>query len=226
MELLRIEIPKFAKEVTVSQARRANYYHLGEKIPKKYDNEDYGYIVKGKYRILANVKQKPPVLVIKNPNTAGTPRKETISGNDIWNTMRVGNYTEIIKLSVQKYFWDVIKHFELDTLDLHDKFPLRVHLIFHTYKEPQDVDNLDLIYRKAFLDAIQDRPEHMVYDIGPRLIRKDDAKTVKSLYTDHHDCMPDEEKLIITISLCDNKVIDYNNLPIWKINIMEMNLKK
>jgi hypothetical protein len=164
--------------------------------------------------------------VIKNPNTVGKPREEIIAGNSVWDTARIGNYTEIIKLSVQNYFWQVIKHFNLDKTDvLRGKVPLRVHLHFHTFKEPQDIDNLDLIYRKAFLDTIQDRPDYMIYDVGPRLIESDGPKIIKSVYTDHHDCMPDEEKLIITISLCNNNVIDYDNLPIWKINLKELNLK-
>jgi hypothetical protein len=223
MELLKITIPKFARTVTVSQARRANYYHQGEKIPKKYQGDDFAWRIHRKKMVLFNVKTNSPV--VKNPNTAGTPRDEVIAGNSVWDTTRIGNYTELIKLSVQKYFWDVITHFGLDKTDLRGKVPLRIHLEFYTYKEAQDVDNLDLIYRKAFIDAIQDRPEHMVYDVGPRLIANDNAKTIKSIYTDHHDCMPDEEKLVITISLCDNTVINYDEI-IWKINLTQLDLKK
>jgi hypothetical protein len=221
--LLQITIPKFAKSVTVSKARRANYYHQGEKIPKKYNNNNYAFVLRGKNRILCDIRPDVAVPVIKNPKTAGTPRVENISGNSVWDTMRVGNYMEIIKLSVQNYFWEVIKHFELNKIEtLRTNAPLRVHFEFYTHKEEQDIDNLDLIYRKAFLDAITDRPEHMVYDVGERLIPTDGPKMIKSIYTDHYDCELDDEKLIITISKCDNTVINYENFIITNLNINDI----
>jgi hypothetical protein len=218
MKEIKIVIPNFAREIKVSNNRRASYYKEGEKIPKKYQNKFYTFLpYKGKM-ILFDNKTKCPV--IKNPNTAGTPKFTTIAGNDLWNTHRVGNYIEKIKLSLQIYFWDVIKHFKLENLNIESYLPMRITFDFYTYKETQDLDNLALFYQKSFADAIQDK----VYPEEKRWIKKDDVKTIKSYVINHHDVESKEkEQLIITITKVENcNVIDYTT-NVLQLNTDEIN---
>jgi len=211
--MIVIEIPRFAKEIQISKARKAKFYYQGEKIPKKYQNKFYTFLPrKGKMVLIDNSTKQP---VIKNPNAAGTPSYTTIAGNDIWNTNRVGVYTEQIKLSLQNWFWEIIKYYKLDKLDVTELLPLHITFDFYTYKEKQDLDNLKLFYEKAFIDAIQDS----TYANETRWLRNDSTKQIKALYTNHHDCKnKEEEKLVITITKSNNTVIQYDEL-IEKLNI-------
>lgn len=225
MKEIKIEIPNFARDIQVSNSRRAKYYEEGEKIPKKYQNNSYEFTkVKSSSKktriVLFNKKTNEPV--IKNPNTAGTPKFTTIAGNDLWNTHRVGNYIEKIKLSLQVYFWEIIKHFKLENEDLTELIPIRIKFDFYTHKETQDLDNLSLFYQKAFADAIQNK----VYPKEKRWLDNDDLKNIKSYYVNHHDVKSKkEEKLIITISKADGcNVIDYEK-EVLQININELNGK-
>lgn len=214
-EIIRIEIPNFARQVKVSNARKARHYKFGENIPERFEKA-IGSVytwkeVKGK-TLLARVDNGE--LVVKNPKTAGTPRYEQIAGNSIWDTGRNGDYMEMIKLSVQKYMWDVIQHFKHDSLVIKDELlPLRVTMDFHTYMEPQDFDGLKLFYEKCFLDAIKDqytwkeKPRRL---LETRWVREDNTKIIKSLHMEHHDCFKGEDKLVITVtSGIPNKVINY-----------------
>lgn len=207
-----IEIPNFAREITLSNKRRASYYKKGEKIPKKYqDADEEGGIIYPKNRYYwqkGRLYQKSDYTpVLKNPNSVGTPKTTTIAGNDLWNTHRIGNYTELIKITLQEWLWEVICHYNLQSVDITDLLPMRVHLDFHTYKEPQDLDNLDLFYRKAFADAIQDNK----HKNETRWLRNDNTRNIKSFVTDHNDVKnKSEEKLIITITKAPVVFIDYN----------------
>jgi len=211
---MKIEIPNFARDICVSKARRAKFYKHGDKIPKKYQTKSYNFIpYRGKMVLVETSTNQP---VIKNPTQAGTPSFVTIAGNDVWDTHRRGDYVEKIKLSIQVYFWEIIKHFKLDKEDLESLIPIRITFDFYTCKETQDLDNLELLYKKAFIDAIQDKK----YPVEEkRLIRNDTTKWIKSLYTNHHDVKTkDNEKLVITLTKCDNIVIDYAN-DITTLNI-------
>lgn len=202
--MIVIEIPKFAKEIQISKARRAKFYYQGEKIPKKYQTKFYTFLpYKGKMVLIDNSTKQP---VIKNPNAAGKPSYTTIAGNDIWNTHRVGAYTEQIKLSLQNWFWQVIKYYKLDKVDVTELLPLHITFDFYTYKEKQDLDNLKLFYEKAFIDAIQDSD----YANEARWLRNDSTKQIKALHTNHYDVVNrEDEKLVITLQKSNNTVVDY-----------------
>lgn len=217
--LITITIPKFAREIKVTNARRAKYYHESENIPKKYQNSDYNWLLHKGKTVLCNLITKEPV--IKNPTTAGTPRFETINGNDLWSGAKRDDYKDIFKASIQVWFWECIKLLNLEKTNLNESlYPLQIELIFYTYKEEQDLDNLDLWYRKCFLDAIQDvytfkeTPRKL---IETRFIRNDNTKIVKSIHSDHHDCKFGEDKLVIKINTCNNTVIDYNKEDFIKL---------
>lgn len=196
-----IQIPNFAREITLNNKRNASYYKKGDKIPKKYSMDKHTFDAKGRLIDLAN-----GTLVLKNPNSVGTPKTTTIAGNDLWNTHRIGNYTELIKITLQEWLWGIICHYSLQQVDLIGLLPMRVHLDFYTYKEPQDLDNLDLFYRKAFADAIQDNK----YKNETRWLRNDNTRNIKSFLTDHNDVKnKSEEKLVITITKAPVVFIDY-----------------
>lgn len=217
--LITITIPKFAREIKVTNARRAKYYKSGEDIPKKYQTPDYNWLLyKGKL-VWCNLITKEPV--IKNPNAAGTPKFETINGNDLWSGAKRDDYKDIFKASIQVWFWECIKLLNLEKTNIDESlYPLQIVLNFHTYKENQDLDNLDTWFRKCFLDAIQDvytfkeTPKKL---IETRFIRNDNTKIIKSIHSEHHDCRFGEDALIIEINRCYNKVIDYNKEDFIKL---------
>lgn len=198
---ITISIPNFAREITLSNKRRASYYKKGDKLPKKYST--FTHTFDKKERLINVVTGE---LVIKNPDSVGTPKTTTIAGNDLWNTHRIGNYTELIKISLQEWLWQVICHYKLQTVDLTELLPMRVKLDFHTYKESQDLDNLDLFYRKAFADAIQDNK----FNNETRWLRNDNTRHIKSFVTNHHDVSnKSEEMLVITITKAPVRFINY-----------------
>jgi len=216
--LIQFTIPNFARRVQTSAAQRPKFYKEGDKYPKVKYSEDKGYkFVKfpnKRYAILVDKNNNP---VIKNPNEVGTPKFSDIRGNDLWDTKAIGNRVEMIKLSLQEYLWSVIKFYKIpEQINIREEKALRVHLEFYTYKEPEDTDNLDTFYRKAFADAIQDNK----YLKETRLISND--KVIKSFYTDQYDVEEESmQKLVITVSRCTNKVIDYKNI-ILNINVADI----
>lgn len=237
MNLLQIEIPNFAREVTVSEKQRAKYYELNKwknddgtfKLPKKYMNSNYGWTMIGKKTVLYdNVNQEP---VVRNSKTAGTPRKMEIKGNSIWDGTLQEVHLNKFKISIAEYFWNVLSHYmntsmiEEISIKLETHYPLRVVFEFHTYKEEQDIDNLDVFYRKAFLDGVQDKYS---YEKGQkkelvqrRLLRNDDKSVIRSLHTEHYDCLQGEDKLIISIHNCEDKrEVDYDK-PL-QLNLSEI----
>jgi len=225
MELLKIEIPNFAREVQTSKTRRPKYYKKGENIPKKYQNVSYQYRAFGRDTVLFSIATALPI--VKNPNKAGQPKYDTISGNDIWSEHKRGHYKAKFKATIQVYMWEVVKFLGKNDFIINEtEYPLQINFDFYTYKEPQDLDNLDLWYRKCFLDAIQDQ-----YNIDKgvkrelkekRMIRNDNPLVIKQLNSGHHDCLKGQDSLIITISKSANKVIDYSIEEFLTINLTQL----
>ena len=105
LEEIVITIPNMLEHVQISKARRAKYYNTKtDKIPKKYydtkhfqwkDNTIYDKTDKSK--------------VIKNNQTAGTPRFWKVSGNSIYDGTLHPQVRRIISDKVHLYFADYIR---------------------------------------------------------------------------------------------------------------------
>lgn len=224
METLIITIPTIPRQVKVAEAQRPKYYKKGQEIPKKYQTPNFIFrqIPGRKSVVLYDITTNQPV--IKNHKTVGQPRYYDIRGNDLWDVKAPQAFLEQVKISLQEYFWQVIKHIYADRQlpNFREVKSLRVHMIFYSCNEAQDTDNLDLFYRKAFGDAIQDNK----YNNETRLVPND--KVIKSFWTDLQEvATASEEKLVIHITQVPYLVLDKTKVTISSLptNILN-NLNK
>lgn len=148
-ELLVIEIPGYITHVELSKSRRKKYFTPEDKIPKKYQTEDYGFI-KGRLCLL---KSKKPV--IKNPRSAGTPRLKKINGQDFYS----GNVMPQVRAKMiqeMKRFFSA--HFQGIPPIEKKYFPVEMEIEIHYVVKNDlfDVDNLGWVYTKVIQDVLKD----------------------------------------------------------------------
>lgn len=224
MEELIITIPTIPRQVKVAEAQRPKYYKEVNDLPKKYLTDDYEFRqLQGKKSVvLYDIATNQPV--IKNHKTVGQPRYYDIRGNDLWDVKAPQAFLEQVKISLQEYFWQVIKHIYADRQlpNFREAKSLRVRMVFHAHNEAQDTDNLDLFYRKAFADAIQDNK----YNNETRLIPND--KVIKSFWTDVQEVATlAEEQMVIFVTEMPYLVLDKSKVTISSLptNILN-NLNK
>lgn len=170
MELLAtVEIPEYVRLIILANARRETYYEKGKKkLPDKWANQigvnvDW-QIIKGK-TLLCDADGNP---IISNPNSAGTPRGEVISGSSLHSLRMMDSTRSKIMMAIKKNMTPHIEKLEPIT-----KFPIRILMEIHdTYldymyidsksKQPKDtywdIDNRVLFYAKAFPDILQGSP--------------------------------------------------------------------
>ncbi len=208
MELLgTVEIKEYVRVVELSKSRRATYYKKGERLPTKYSDKidvDYRWMEHtmpyiGTNILLCNAKGVP---VIKNPNAAGTPQWEVISGQNLHTlTMMPSTRSKIIKAIKAQMIPEVEKLAPII------KFPIRILCELHdTYmdwmyitKEGKameikwDLDNRALFYMKVFPDVLQGSP--MIKDMGKKG-KKD--KTIKETVYLSKRIIPNDHRGYIT----------------------------
>lgn len=222
MQEITIVIKGFVKNIQISNKRRAHYYVEGEKIPKKYSTNEYIFKRKNNKMILHKVSDGEPV--IKNKNVAGTPKVERLSGNDVWNLNRISDKQAIIKARLTNYFWEVLKEIGMAYTTKIQLFPVDVIFEFNIYNDNLDSDNLDLWYRKCFLDAIKDNYDKEGNLLEIRWMPDDSKKYVRNLHTIVNDVRyEEEENLKITIKPTTAHIVDYSNLSEIIIDSTKLN---
>lgn len=214
MESLIIMIPTIPRQVKVAEAQRPKYYKKGQEIPKKYQTPNFVFrqIPGRKSVVLYDITTNQPV--IKNHKTVGQPKFYDIRGNDLWDVKAPQAFLEMVKLSLQEYFWQAIKHIYTNKQlpNFRESKSLRIRMYFYSCNEAQDTDNLDLFYRKAFADAIQDNK----YNNEIRLIPND--KAIKSFYTDVIEVATQaEERLVIEVEEVTNLILDKTKVTITSL---------
>jgi len=140
------EIPKFIEYIELSKKRRAVYYKLGGRIPKKYVSDDYAYTKNG---ILYNIETGEKI--IKNTRTVGKPNLKKINSQYFWS----GSNPHIrrkMKRDMSLFILNYIKHVPPVRLK---QYPIGVNLILHdTINGENDLDNFVYIWFKVLLDVL------------------------------------------------------------------------
>ena len=155
---ITVRIPNYITEVKVSNSRRAKNFKEGNKVPDKYLTSRYVW----KNSRLFDTETK--LYVVKNPIAVGTPRYQSIAGNEIYARMHERVRMVIVKAIKEDY----APHMP-DKLDLKYPIALSMNIFTHPKYLNWDVDNL-WIYIKCFQDLLKDRG----------LIIDDDIRYIKS----------------------------------------------
>lgn len=154
-----IRIPNYITEVKVSNSRRAKNFKSSDKLPVKYENNPR-YTWKNSRLFDTETK----LYVIKNPIAVGTPRYQSIAGNEIYARMHERVRMIIVKAIKENY----APHMPTK-LDLKYPIALSMNIFTHPKYLNWDVDNL-WIYIKCFQDLLKDKG----------LIIDDDIRYIKS----------------------------------------------
>jgi hypothetical protein len=222
-ELFTYTIKNFPREVQVSKAQRAKYYEHDKPLPKKYQTSQYSYKQLNKKLVLFDTITNTPI--IKNASKAGQPKFHKISGNDLWAANLPSTFIQKLKATISEAFWQEIKNNNNveQIRNLLKGKKLKIDFTFSTYKEIQDLDNLDIFYRKCIIDAITDKYEYEKGErkklLETRILEDDSVKYIKEIHTKHDDCVQYEDSLTISIFASNRTVLDYLKTEILKINI-------
>jgi hypothetical protein len=226
MILLEYKIPDFVRHIKLSDARRARYYKNKETIPERYKNDKYHWVKdkKGNLILTEKVTNLP---VVKNKAVVGTPSFFHIEGNKVWQEGRNDKQLQIIKYTLQEYFWEVIKYLSPKDANGFDKpfrlnEPADIEFIFNVYQEGQDCDNLDLFYRKCFLDGAKDQYSLNKGEkktlIQERVIPDDNKNYVRAVTSRINDCKRGEDSLHIIFKKTQSIIIDYEKESVIQID--------
>lgn len=212
-----LEIPKFITKVKTADSRRAKYYRKKKggdgweprSLPKTYRQKlkDGIYSMDGRYLLDEDGNRK-----LANPQTAGEPRYETLSGNKLLS----GYGSPFTRAKLARGLKDFFRPFVQEHVREHgpiEKFPLRV--TWDLYTTVEDEPNWDLFnlffYYKYFEDSLHEEtdetdddpiyykgeklqqliPDDNVQNItwapGPKLMPVDDWENRKFIFRFYHD---------------------------------------
>lgn len=135
----------FPKEVKVSDKRKAKYWKVGDKLPKKYAN--YGNA--GGFIVDAQGEK-----VVKNAKTVGTPRTVQINSQLIYVGLHHSVRSKIVD-TIHTLFHDEFKKQFPAKIDLKGKRAL-ISLNFHDVlsRKTRDLDNLSSLFFKCGIDCL------------------------------------------------------------------------
>jgi len=202
--LATIEIPKFITRVKMSNKRRKKYYKKGKKgwkprnLPKTYKEKlDEGiYSISSRGYLLEEDGTKK----LANPQTAGTPKYEVLSGNNLlsgYGSPHIrAKLTGELKDFYRPYVQDYVKeHGPITT------FPLKVIWECHTVVEEEpnwDASNL-FFYYKYFEDCLHEQGEglyqlipddnvsYIIEPPGAKIVPVDNWEDRKFVFSFYHD---------------------------------------
>lgn len=205
--LATIEIPQFITKVKTANKRRTKYYKKKKKgwsprdLPPTYEEklESGEYSMDGKYLLDENGEKK-----VANPQTAGKPRYETLSGNKLLS----GYGSPFTRAKLARGLKDFYRPFIREQIKEHGKietFPLRV--TWDLYTTVEDAPNWDLFnlffYYKYFEDSLHetedddgntfeslipdDNVKFITWAPGPKLIPVDKWEERKFIFRFYHD---------------------------------------
>lgn len=142
----KFEVYDFIEKIKLSEKRRPTYYKGKAKIPKKYQNDEYGYNKNG-----VLVKISTGDRVIKNAISVGTPNIKMITGQYFW----MGANPHIrrkIKRDMSKFFYKYMK--DIPKVEEH-QYPIGVRIdLYDDENVGQDLDNFMPVYRKVIHDIL------------------------------------------------------------------------
>lgn len=190
-QLLKIEVPKYIKYVTLSKNRRPKYYTKKSKIPKKYQScrfNDKGVLID----ILGNP-------IIANPRTVGTARLKKINGQDFYK----GTDSPHIRAKVVQEIKSFLTEFVKGQPRI-EEFPVQIRLELHDVigSANWDLDNL-WIYNKCMQDVL----------VTEGILPEDNIMYVTAAAAPEFFPVEEDEdrKLVFSIYLDDRKIIKQNS---------------
>lgn len=143
-------IPDYPTEVKISDARRAEYFKKGDKLPKKYsDTSKYDF---NSDSVLIDLSTKERV--IKNAKSAGKPRMITINSQRIYVGIHHAVRSRIVN-GLHALFHDEFKKQFPKKINLENhKIVISLHFYdTYTSKLP-DLDNLANLFVKCGIDCL------------------------------------------------------------------------
>lgn len=208
--LASIEIPKFITRVKMSNKRRKKYYKKTKKkgwkprnLPKTYRQklEDGVYSMSSRgYLLDENDKKK-----LANPQTAGKPRYEVLSGNNLLSGYGSPHTRAKLVGALKDFYRPFVQDYIKENGPI-EKYPLKVIWECHTVVEDDpnwDASNL-FFYYKYFEDCLfeegkglkqlipDDNVKYIVQPPGAKIIpvdNWDDRKFVFNYYYDDRNVL-------------------------------------
>ncbi len=202
---ITVEIPRYIRQVKLSEARMKKYYEKGKKLPKakKYaDTTKYGWKKFGAREFLVDLETEERI--VANPRAAGTPRYITINGQKIYNGEASKHIRNKVLSAIKESFAQYIN--KLDPILL-ENFPLNINLEVHDIiREPSsnslwDVDNRAWPYVKAFQDCLTGNTDKNGKKRNKQIIPDDNVLFITQPPVPKFVPVDDEEdrKLVFTI---------------------------
>lgn len=149
---VKIVFPDYPIKVPMTKGRRKKYFTEADRLPKKYQTDDYIF----KKERLYNAQTKE--FVIKNEKYIDKPRYQSLSYNKISTRLKIP-----VLIKLKEWMTDYMPS------SLNMDGPYRVKAYVHDWGVPmhKDLDNMH-IYYKAFLDLMKQRG--MIKDDSKRYV--------------------------------------------------------
>lgn len=203
MKLLKsITIPDYPSHYVSSKSTRATYWKKDDNIPKKYlgvGNIYRAFTItrKGKKTQVKYLCTRNGERIVKNQTKVGLEKKNTISGQHVFNTKTnahgIGKMLSTIKQAFFQYLEKPTVSFD---------YPLYLEFIY--YSQHNDLDNHRLLYEKAIIDCLKvfeykrDKDFKMIKVDNPKgFMPEDDTRYVNKLSSEH--ILSEERKLVLNI---------------------------
>jgi len=186
-----VKVYNFIDRIKLSEKRRAKYYTKKDKIPKKYQNDNFEFNKKDR---LENVETGEAV--IKNPIAAGTPRFRKITGQYFWSGANPFIRRKI-KNEMSDFFYEFLKDFKKAE---DEDYPIGVRIDLYDEEDGQDLDNFIFLYRKVIHDVLT--AKNMEHD---PIIEDDSKEYIVDIPTRYYKTEEGEDRMlnIIVYSIKD-----------------------
>lgn len=156
-----IEVPRFITQIELSKKRKAKYYNkyankgVNKEIPKKYSGNNF-YFDKSGWLLDKRTNKR----VIANPRSAGTPKTEKLSGNNLISGYGSHHVRSKIIRELKNFYRPYVQKHIKKHGPITD-FPIRIEWEVHTVVNDNpnwDASNL-FFYYKYFEDCLFEKTE-------------------------------------------------------------------
>ncbi len=197
-------ITNYPKEIKLSDKRKAVYYKITDKIPKKYlDKKRYDFV----NNILTN--KDTGEKVIKNSKTSGKPRFITINAQKIYVGVHHSVRSKIVN-KIHEMFNEAFKRDFPSTIDTSNG-KIYIHLKFYDIisNNLPDLDNLANLFVKCGIDCLttsnNPNQEQGGYSHKLGIIPDDKVKFIPYISYEFKEVTKEEDrKLEFTLYKVDN----------------------
>ncbi len=193
--MFEVTIDNFIDKVKISNKRRPVFFKFTDKLPLKYQKEDFIFTSLG---ILVN--KNTGESVVKNIKSAGKERYWKISGQNLWSGMDPHLRSKVAK-EMKKYFYEFFRG-----IPYIEEYPIGISITFyddHLY----DLDNQGYIYKKVLLDALCGNVDFIKSedDIGKVIYLPDRITYPPIIKDDNNECI--QEQILKYVSSEERKLV-------------------